>query len=87
MIIISSLDEDETLQIVLSDICDIQTDIPEPEWVKYYIAPGQDKIDKKIITIENEMTALQERLDKTHDEKENIRKCLKLLYEREYEVC
>ena len=79
-----SLNEDETLMVVLSDICDVETELPEPEWLKNYNAPGQIKIDGKIEDINSKMDKLLDKVEIAKLERKNIRKCLKLLYEREY---
>jgi len=79
-----ALNEDETLQIVLRDICGIQTALPEPVWLTEYKAPGQAAIDDEIGKIDCELDGVLERLEKAKEKREDVRKCLKLLYEREY---
>ena len=76
-----SLDEDETLLLVLEDICGIEMELPEPEWLEQYSAPGQAEIDKKIKEIETKSEKLSNQLEEEQLKRENIRKCLKLLYE------
>lgn len=79
-----SLNEDETLQIVLRDICGIETSLPEPEWVSKLTAPGQRRIDEEIRLIRGELQNAMGKLDDAEERKVEARKCLKLLYEREY---
>jgi len=74
---------DETIQIVLRDICEIQTSLPEPEWLGSFSAPGQKAIDDQIRKIEVEVEAHVQRLNDAQARREECRKCLKLLYERE----
>jgi hypothetical protein len=75
------LDEDETLLLVLEYICGIEIELTEPEWLEQYSAPGQAEIDKKIKEIETKIEKLSNQLEEEQLKKENIRKCLKLLYE------
>ena len=42
------LNEDETLLLILEDICGIEMELPEPKWLEKYTAPGQAEIDTKI---------------------------------------
>jgi hypothetical protein len=76
-----NLDEDKTLLLVLEYICGIEMELPEPEWLEQYSAPGQAEIDKKIKEIETKSEKLSNQLEEEQLKKENIRKCLKLLYE------
>ncbi len=76
--------EDETITIVLRDICGIETELPEPEWLSKHEAPGQDKIDEEINQIKSDIKNLSEGLKKAEQKRNSIRTCLKLLYEREY---
>lgn len=76
--------EDETIQIVLRDLCKVEAELPEPEWLKDYNAPGQEKIDKKAEQVTLDMDNSFQELKRTRIEREKIRTCLKLLYEREY---
>lgn len=79
-----NLPEDDTLQLILSSICGIETDLPEPEWLREFVAPGQKIIDEEITRIEAELQNKFDSLSKSNREREECRKCLKLLYEREY---
>lgn len=81
-----SLSEDETLQIVLRDICGIEARLPEPEWLDKFVAPGQKTIDEKVRKVEDEIRMQLDNLKQAREEREQCRKCLKLLYEREYEL-
>ena len=79
-----NLPEDDALQLILSNICGIETDLPEPEWLKGFLVPGQKSIDEEITRIEAELQNKFANLSKANLEREECRKCLKLLYEREY---
>lgn len=79
-----SLSHDEAVQCVLADICDIETDLPEPAWVDQLNAPGQEEIDEKIVHIKERIGLEVKTLEEADAQKQECRKCLKLLYEREY---
>lgn len=79
-----NLSEDDTIQLILSSICGVETDLPEPEWLIDYFAPGQKTIDNKIALINAELINTHYKLTQAEKERETSRKCLKLLYEREY---
>lgn len=79
-----SLDEDETLQIILRDFCDAASELPEPEWVSSFNVPGQKQIDEKITQIQTTLAEQQAALEKATAERIAVRSCLKLLYEREF---
>lgn len=81
-----SLSEDETIQIVLRDICGIEARLPEPEWLDEFVAPGQKTVDEKIRKIEHQIQKQLDNRKQAQEEKEKCRRCLKLLYEREYEL-
>ena len=81
-----SLDEDETLLMVLRDFCDAASELPEPEWVSGFNVPGQKAIDDRIAQIKKTLTEQQSALENAATERVNVRTCLKLLYEREYAV-
>lgn len=76
-----SLGKDETLLLVLKDIFGIEMKLPEPEWLEQYPAPGQAEIDTKIKEIETKSKKLLNQLEVEKSKRENIRRCLKLLYE------
>jgi len=76
-----NLDEDETLLLVLEDICGIEMELPEPKWLEQYSAPGQAEIDKKIKEIETITRKLSNLLDVEKSKRLNVRRFLKLLYE------
>lgn len=80
----TSLNEDETLLLVLEDICGIEMELPEPEWLEQYPAPGQAEIDKKIKEIETKSKKLLHQLEEEQLKRENVRRCLKLLYETKH---
>jgi len=75
---------DETLLIILRDLCSIESELPEPEWLAEYRAPGQDKVDSEIAEVRNDISKLFETLEKANARKGKLRECLKLLYEREF---
>jgi len=79
-----SLSEDETIQLLLSSICGIESDLPEPEWLSKFTAPGQKEIDASITRIDAEIQVMSDQLGKAHSARAKCRECLKLLYEREY---
>ena len=79
----TSLNEDETIQTVLSSI-GIEADLPEPNWLSEYMAPGQDRIDDDIARIKTDITALNDALEIADSERASCRECLKLLYEKEH---
>jgi hypothetical protein len=79
-----SLDEDETLLIVLRDLCDAASELPEPEWVSGFNVHGQQAIDEKITQIQATLAEQQTALKKAITERTSVRSCLKLLYEREF---
>jgi hypothetical protein len=74
-----SVNEDETLVIVLRDICGVEAGVPEPEWVAAYEAPGQDKIDVEIAEIKSRIDAARDELKVAIEERTSARECLKLL--------
>ncbi len=80
----TSMPEDETLQLVLASICNIESDLPEPAWLDGFAAPGQKNIDDSITKITAELETTFDRLNKARSDREKCRQCLKLLYEREY---
>jgi hypothetical protein len=76
------LSEDETLVLVLRDICGIEAPLPEPSWIVRYSAPGQKAVDDEIQEIE---TLIERMLQQHRDaiaKRANTRICLQLLYER-----
>lgn len=79
-----SASNDETIQIVLRDILGIEANLPEPEWLEHYTAPGQKKIDAEIDKMEFDLKEKYESLQQVRIKKDECRECLKLLYEREY---
>jgi hypothetical protein len=79
-----NLSDDEVMLIVLQDICGVHANLPEPEWIKEYNAPGQKEIDDKIIKINVDLENVFNKLQEAQNRKKEIRNCLKLLYEREF---
>lgn len=78
-----SLNADETRQLILADICDVQTSMPEPEWINEFVAPGQNKVDAEIKKIEADRQSVLKKLQDAQGRRVKARECLKLLYERE----
>ena len=78
-----SADEEETIQIVLRDLCGFEAALPEPSWLKTLVAPGQSAVDNSISQIEVAVEAVHQRLNQAHAERDRKRECLRLLYERE----
>lgn len=76
------LSQDEILIMLLRDICGIETNLPEPEWINEYLAPGQRVIDDKINQIKHELSSLNGDLSNAEVERNTKRACLKLLYDR-----
>ena len=81
-----SLDKDETLLLVLKDIFGIEMKLPEPEWLEQYPAPGQAEIDTKIKEIETKSKKLLNQLEEEKLKRENVRRCLKLLYDTKHSL-
>ncbi|MHA1790632.1 MAG: hypothetical protein ACTSXT_15565 [Candidatus Helarchaeota archaeon] len=79
-----TLNEDETLLLVLEDICGIEMELPEPKWLEEYPAPGQAEIDNKIKEIESKSEKLSNQLEEEQLKRKNVRRCLKLLYETKH---
>jgi len=78
--------EEETLKIVLRDLCDVEILTPEPDWVKQYVAPGQKSIDEKISIHREAIKKEKKYLEKDEDKRIEVRECLKLLYAGETEL-
>jgi hypothetical protein len=79
-----ALPEDETLQIVLRDFCDVPFESPEPEWLADINIPGQKSLDERIAQINLVLAEQQAALKQALAERAEARTCLKLLYESEY---
>src|SRR5205814_1322033 len=75
---------EETLKIVLRDICGFDAALPEPEWISLVQAPNQLEIDKEIAELEGGMASLGNRLKEARARRTKTRECLKLLFEREF---
>ncbi|HEX5221744.1 MAG TPA: hypothetical protein VFZ59_19420, partial [Verrucomicrobiae bacterium] len=79
-----SLDENETLRIVLRDFCDVPFETPEPEWLADINIPGQKALDARIAEINAALAEQQAALQQALAERAEARTCLKLLFEAEY---
>ncbi len=77
------LDNQEALEIILTDLCGVDLTPREPEWLASVVAPGQASIDGEIASIEDEIQSLVGRLDARYAEREASRRFLQLLYARE----
>lgn len=76
------LSEDETLVLVLRDLCGVESALPEPEWIAGFEAPGQKPVDDEIRQIRAQIESLLADLRLAEAKREEARACLKLLYER-----
>jgi len=74
--------EDEMITMILCDICGIEASMPEPKWLENYVAPGEPEINKEISDVENRILKSFDNLKDLKKRREQIRICLKLLYER-----
>ncbi|WP_038168940.1 hypothetical protein [Verrucomicrobium sp. BvORR106] len=77
---------DDTLLLVLRDVCNLPLAVNEPEWVKEWIAPNQIRIDAQIASLGIAMRKLQSELDAAQSDRNKSRQCLKLLYSRDHEL-
>ena len=76
------LDHDQTILLILRDICGIESDLPEPEWIEKLEAPGQRQMDEEIRRIEHGIASSRKALEAAQAKREQVRSCLKLLYGR-----
>lgn len=76
------LSPDETIQLVLSDLCDVETRQPEPEWLAPFSAPGQAAIDSDLSDLRGELALKIEALSDASARRDAVRRCLDLLYQR-----
>ena len=79
-----NLSEEETIQLVLTTVCGIATNLSEPKWVSELIAPGQDEIDAEITSIQDEIECIFKKLEQAKQRRLECREVLKLIYEREF---
>lgn len=73
-------DEEETLEIVLRDICEIEILTREPVWVEQLVAPRQRGIDQKISRYRKAVRKVKLALQKEEDKRIEARQYLKLLH-------
>jgi len=78
--------EEETIEIVLRDICNIEILTREPEWVEQLVAPGQKGIDQEISRYRKAVRKVKGALQKEEDKRIEARQYLKLLYVGETEL-
>lgn len=77
----TALSEEETLELVLRDLCGVDISAPEPEWVEEFVAPGQEQIDDELSRLNTQIDGLIERFNSKVEERDEVRKPLRLLYE------
>ncbi len=76
-----NLPEHETVELVLRDLCGVDVSAPEPEWVSEFVAPGQEEVDREIAELEGRIRELIDERDRKAEERDEVRKPLKLLCE------
>jgi len=77
-----ALSEDETLNLVLKDLCGVEGPLPEPQWVAEMQAPGQQALD---VEIAEGVRALNQQLSVVEAKKADRaarRQVLRLLYDK-----
>lgn len=77
----SELSEEQVLEFVLRDLCGADVSAPEPGWLAGYVVPGQEEVDRKVAELEVLMEELKGEHARTVEERTDIRKPLRLLYE------
>jgi hypothetical protein len=77
----SRLSEEEMLEFVLRDLCGVDVSAPEPEWVSEFVAPGQERVDRELIELQDRIREVIEEHARKVEERAEVRKPLKLLYE------
>jgi len=77
----SELSEEEALEFVLRDLCGVDVSAPEPEWVAEYVVPGQEEVDRKIDELETRIEELIGDRARKIEERAEVRKPLRLLYD------
>jgi hypothetical protein len=75
-------DHDQTIMLVLRDVCGIDSAIPEPIWLNKFEAPGQKEIEEEIDEIRAKVAESVTELDSAMKRRNEARSCLGLLYER-----
>lgn len=73
---------DEAIVMVLRDLCGVEADLPEPKWVKDYVAPGQKQIDEGMERLRVDVESLVADYQGQEKKRERARLCLQLLYQR-----
>lgn len=77
----SQLSQEETLDFVLRNLCDVDVSAPEPEWISGFVAPGQEGVDCELVALTTRVEELIEEHDRKVEERAGVREPLKLLYE------
>lgn len=73
--------EQEMVELVLRELCDVDVSAPEPAWVSGFVAPGQEEMERGIYELESRIDDLVDQRDRKIDELSELREPLKLLYE------
>jgi hypothetical protein len=76
------LSEDETVALVLSDLCGVEGSVPEPEWVQAMKAPGQQDVDEEISVLTQEVGKRLEALREKQEQRDKLRGVLRLIYDK-----
>jgi len=77
-----NLSDDEAVVTALRSLCGVDSELPEPEWIADFKAPGQQAVNGEINAIRTDMVQLFKKMQSKEQERERARRCLKLLYER-----
>ncbi len=77
----SALSEEDALELVLRDLCEVDVSAPAPEWVSEFVAPRQERVDREIELTRVRIEELIEEHDRKVQERYEVREPLKLLYE------
>lgn len=77
----SELSEEDALELVLRDLCEVDVSAPAPEWVSEFAPPGQERVDREIELTRARIEELIEEHDRKVEERDEVREPLKLLYE------
>lgn len=74
------LPADEAIQILLEDLCELDVETHEPEWVKDMTAVGQHTIDAELDLLNETLVIVHQQMAKKREERDLARAPLKLLY-------
>jgi len=76
------LSEDETLSLVLKDLCGVEGPLPEPEWIAETKAPGQESLDGEIAELLRDLRERVSVLDAKKAQRAEARQVLRLLFDK-----